>query len=85
VRLIPWGVESEAVGLVLPTKPTLRERSPNYLDPSLWGVESDAVSLPYEKITESDPALWGVRATSRASCSPSSLPYEKTTHPHVMP
>jgi hypothetical protein len=40
-----WGVESEAVSLVLPVEPTLRERSPNYLDPSPWGVESDAASL----------------------------------------
>jgi hypothetical protein len=40
-----WGVESEAVSLVLPVEPTMRERSPNYLDPSPWAVESDAVSL----------------------------------------
>jgi hypothetical protein len=39
------GVESEAASLVLPAEPTLRERSPNYLDPFPWGVESDAVSL----------------------------------------
>jgi hypothetical protein len=39
------GVESEATSLVLPIKPTLRERSPNYLDPSPWGVESDTASL----------------------------------------
>jgi hypothetical protein len=30
---------------VLPAKPTLRDRSSNYLDPSLWGVERDVVSL----------------------------------------
>jgi hypothetical protein len=39
------GVESEAVSLMLPAEPTLRERSPNYLDPFPWGVESDTASL----------------------------------------
>jgi hypothetical protein len=56
------GVESEAVSLVLPTESTLRERSPNYLDHSPWGVERKAASLPYEKTTESDPAPWGVES-----------------------
>jgi hypothetical protein len=39
------GVESEAVSLVLSVEPTLRERSPHYLDPSPWGAESEATSL----------------------------------------
>jgi hypothetical protein len=43
--IIPLGVESEVVSLVLPAKPTMWERSPNYLDPSRWGVESEAASL----------------------------------------
>jgi hypothetical protein len=54
VRLIPWGVESEAASLVLPAKPILWERSPNYLDHSLCGVESEAVSL----VLPTKPTLW---------------------------
>jgi hypothetical protein len=41
------GVESEATSLVLPAKPTMWERSLNYLDPSWWGVESEAASLVF--------------------------------------
>jgi hypothetical protein len=33
------------VSLMLLTEPTLWKRSPNYLDPSPWGVESEAASL----------------------------------------
>jgi hypothetical protein len=47
------GVESEAASLVLPAEPTLRQRSPNYLDPSPWGVESDAAS----PVLPADPTL----------------------------
>jgi hypothetical protein len=49
----PWGAESEAVSLLLPAEPTLREKSPNYLDSSQWGVESDDVSL----ILPAEPTL----------------------------
>jgi hypothetical protein len=53
------GVEREAASLVLPAEPTEKIIES---DPAPWGVESDAVSLPYEKITESDPAPWGVES-----------------------
>jgi hypothetical protein len=58
------------VSLVFLAKPTLRERSPNYLDPSPWGVESEAVSLvlPAKPTLRErspnylDPSPWGVES-----------------------